>query len=134
MLNSNQQKRSPIRSFSDLEVYQNLYKASLLVMKEIVPKLPDDEKYILKSQIMRACKSPCALIAEAFAKRHQKRSFKKYLDDGLGECNEMTTHLSYCRDLYSQYVDLKLCNSLIDIYDKSARQLYNLGKVWKNFE
>jgi hypothetical protein len=42
---SNQAK--PIRSFKDLEVYQNSYKAMLIVMKQIVPKLPEAEKYDL---------------------------------------------------------------------------------------
>jgi len=126
-------QRKPIKSFRDLEVYQNLYKAAILVMKEIIPKLPQDEKYGLKEQLNRACKSPCALIAEGFAKKHLKKSFKKYLDDAIGECNEMITHLSYCRDLYSREVDVKLCDQLIDLYDKSSRQLFNLGKVWKDF-
>jgi hypothetical protein len=33
-----------ITSFKDLEVYQNTYSTMLIVMKEIVPKLPDSEK------------------------------------------------------------------------------------------
>ncbi len=38
-------EKKRITSFRDLEVYQNTYKAMLIVMKEIVLKLPDSEKY-----------------------------------------------------------------------------------------
>ncbi len=38
-------EKKRITSFKDLEVYQNTYKAMLIVMKEIVLKLPDSQKY-----------------------------------------------------------------------------------------
>ena len=43
-----------ITSFRDLEVYQNTYKAMLVVMKEVIPKLPESEKYDLKDQLSRS--------------------------------------------------------------------------------
>ncbi len=48
----------PIKSYSDLIVYQNLYKAMALVLTIIVPNLPKEEKNDLASQLRRACKSP----------------------------------------------------------------------------
>lgn len=84
----------PIRNFLDLDVYQNLYKASIIVLKEIIPNLPESEKYNLADQIRRCCMAPCALIAEGYAKKNQKLAWKKYLQDAIGECNEMITHLS----------------------------------------
>ena len=122
-----------IRSFQDLEVYQRLYKAMLVVLKEIVPKLPSEEKYDLKDQLRRCCKSSPALLAEGFAKRHQVKSWKKYLEDAIGECNEMIHHLSVCVDVYAQYVDIVLCRQLIKTYDIASRQLYCLHENWKNF-
>jgi len=123
----------PIRSFKDLDVYNNLYQASLTVLREILPKLPEEEKYNLKDQIRRCCMSPCALIAEGYAKKNQKLAWKKYLQDAIGECNEMITHLSYIRDLYSNKIDPNLCNKLIDTYDISGKQLYRLAESWKNY-
>jgi four helix bundle protein len=66
-----------ITSFRDLEVYQNTYQAMLLVMKEIIPRLPDSERYDLKNQLSRCCKAIPRLIAEGYAKRHQKQGFQK---------------------------------------------------------
>jgi len=122
----------PIKSFKDLDVYQNTYKAMILVMKDIIPKLPESEKYDLKDQLSRSCKAPPRLIAEGYAKRHQKFGFQKYLDDAMGECNETIVGLEQCRDIYG--VECGLCNELIDIYDKSGRQLFNLAKAWYGFK
>lgn len=127
------QKKKTIKSFQDLEVYQNLYKAMVLTLTKILLGLPNEEKFDLKNQMRRCCKAAPALIAEGFAKRYQKRSWRKYIDDTIGECNEMIHHLSVCIDIYPCYVDMKLCKQLIDIYDHSARQLTNLKKSWQNF-
>ena len=127
-------EKKRITSFRDLEVYQNSYRAMLVVMKEIAPKLPDNERYDLRDQLSRACKAIPRLIAEGYAKRHQKAGFKKYIDDAMGECNEMVVSLSECRDIYPSYVNIKRCDELIDSYDKSGRQLYKLGNSWTKFK
>lgn len=127
-------KRSPIRSFRDLEVYQNTYKACIIVIKEIIPKLPPSEKYDLCDQLARACKAIPRLIAEGYAKRHQKAGFQKYLDDAMAEGNEVIVCLEQIRDIYGHLLDLKLIGKLVDIYDKSGRQMYNLAKSWTNFK
>ena len=126
--------KNPIRSFRDLEVYQNTYKASILVMTKILPKLPESEKFDLKDQLSRSCKAIPRLIAEGYAKRHQKSGFQKYLDDAMAECNETIVGLEHCKDLYGELVDPKLCEQLIDTYDKSGRQLYNLSLAWTKFK
>lgn len=128
------EEKKRIVSFRDLDVYQNSYKAMLIVMKEIVPKLPDSEKYDLKDQLSRACKAIPRLIAEGYAKRHQKAGFQKYLDDSMSECNEMVVSLSQCRDIYPTYINVNGCDELIDVYDKTGRQLYRLGDAWTKFK
>lgn len=125
--------RKPIKSFRDLKVYQNLYKAIVLVHTKIVPSLPKEEKFDLGDQMKRASKGAPALIAEGFAKRYQIRQWKKYLNDTVGECNEMIHHLSVCIDVYSQYVDVEICKEVIDIYDISCKQLTKLGQTWQNY-
>ncbi len=125
---------SSIKSFKDLEVYNNTYKIMLVVMKEVIPKLPENEKYDLKDQLSRACKSIPRLIAEGYAKRHQKAGFQKYLDDAMAECNEMIVSLEQAEDLYNiKPVTISMAE-LIDLYDKSGRQLYNLSAAWTNFK
>lgn len=126
-------KNKPIKSFRDLRVYQSLYQVMKIVLTKIIPFLPKEEKYDLVDQMRRACKAGPALIAEGFAKRYQKRNWQKYIDDTIGECNEMIHHLSICIDVYYKSVDTKLCQDLINIYDICCKQLTNLRKAWKNY-
>ena len=83
----------PIKSFRDLEVYQNSYQAMLVVMKEILPELPENEKYDLRDQLSMSCNAVPRLIAEGYGKRHQRAGFQKYIDDAMAECNEMVVSL-----------------------------------------
>jgi len=126
--------RKPIRSFRDLEVYQNSYAASIEVITKVVPKLPKEEQNDLASQLRRSSKAIPRLIAEGYSKKHQKKGFQKYLDDALAESNELIVSLSHVRDLYSRFVDTRLSERLIDAYDKSSRQIYNLAKSWRDFK
>jgi four helix bundle protein len=127
-------EKKKIRSFADLEVYQRTYDASIEVMKSVIPLIPDTEKYDLKDQLSRSSKAIPRLIAEGYARRHQNKGFQKYLDDAMGECNETIVSLSHCRDVYDSYVDIALCNNLIETYDISGRQLYRLEESWSEFK
>ncbi len=124
--------KKPITSFRDLDVYQGTYQAMLVVMREVVPNLPTREQYDLTDQISRSSKAIPRLIAEGYGKRHQRAGFQKYLDDALAECNETIVSLEQAKDLYD--VDSALIARLVDIYDKSARQLYKLSQSWMNFK
>lgn len=129
----NKEKARPMKSYRDLDVYRSTYQASLTVLREIVPKLPKEERYDLADQLRRSVKAVPRLIAEGYAKKHQRKGFGKYLDDAMSEANETVVGLNYCRDVYHKYVEPELCDELIDTYDKAGRQLYKLGQAWQSF-
>jgi len=126
-------EKKPIRSFHDLDVYQNSYEAMLIVFNEILPKLPKEEKYDLTDQLRRSSKAIPRLIAEGHSKRHQKRGFQKYIDDAMAESNETIVSICQAKDLYGNNIDVEVYKKLIDIYDKISRQLYKLGVAWEGF-
>lgn len=126
-------EKKPIRSFHDLDVYQNSYEAMLIVFNQVLPKLPKEEKYDLTDQLRRSSKAIPRLIAEGHSKRHQKRGFQKYIDDAMAESNETIVSLCQAKDLYGNNIDVEVCKKLIDIYDKISRQLYKLGVAWEGF-
>ena len=101
-------------------------------MKEIIPFLPDSEKYDLKSQLSRSAKAIPRLIAEGYAKKHQRAGFQKYIDDAMAECNETLVSLEQVKDIYEIKIDL--CNELIKVYDVTGRQLFKLGESWSSFK
>lgn len=125
-------KYPTIKSFKDLEVYQNLYKACIDVMTKIIPKLPPSERFDLKDQLSRSSKAAPRLVAEGYAKKHQKQGFQKYIDDAMAECNECVVSIEQVRDIY--HIEDQLCEELVDLYDKSARQLFKLAIAWDSFK
>lgn len=122
-----------IKSFKDLIVYQDSYVLSKQVINYIISNLPNKEKYDLSSQLLRSAKAMPRLIAEGYAKKHQPKGFRRYLDDALAECNETIVGLEQCKDFYSKDINCNLCSDLIKRYDILARQIYKLAKSWENF-
>lgn len=121
-------QRRGIMTFRDLEVFKSLSVACRTVMFEVLPALPNEEKYDLRDQLRRSCKAAPRLVAEGYAKKHQIRGFQKYIDDAMAECNETIVSIEQCRDLYG--LPSTMCDQLIDTYDKCARQLYKLALAW----
>lgn len=101
-------------------------------MTKIIPKLPEIEKFDLKDQLSRSSKAVPRLIAEGYAKKHQKLGFQKYLDDAMAESNETIVGLEHTKDIYK--IEIELCKELIDTYDKISRQLYKLSLAWDSFK
>ncbi len=126
-------EKQKIFSYSDLEVYQRSYAACLIVMQQIIPKLPQSEKFDLTDQLSRSSKSIPRLIAEGFAKKHQKAGYQKYLYDAMGESNETIVSLSQCRDIYFNYIDVVVANNLIKEYEIIGKQLFRLREAWSKF-
>jgi four helix bundle protein len=99
----------------------------------IIPSLPNSEKFDLASQLSSSVKAIPRLIAEGYAKRHQRYGFQKYLDDAMAECNETIVGLEMCHDVFGNHVDKALCQELVKIYDRCGRQLYRLREAWGKF-
>jgi four helix bundle protein len=126
-------EQKKITSFKDLKVYQGSYQLCIEVMKEILPKLPESERHDLKNQLSRSTKAVPRLIAEGYAKRHQRMGFQKYIDDAMAECNETIVGLEQCKDIYGDIIKGISFIELIDSYDKIGRQLYKLAEAWSRF-
>ncbi len=127
-------EKKRITSFKDLEVYQLAYQLCVEVIKGILPKLPESERYDLKDQLSRSTKAIPRLIAEGYAKRHQRSGFQKYIDDAMAECNETIVGLEQCKDIYGERMKGLSFIELVDSYDKIGRQLYKLAEAWSRFK
>jgi len=93
MTKNTSDEKKPIKNFQDLIVYQNLYRAMIIVLQDIIPTLPKEEKFDLVDQLRRGCKAAPALIAEGFAKKDSQIEFKRFLLMALGSSDETITHL-----------------------------------------
>ena len=119
-----------IKTFRDLEVYQEAYQLMLIIHKE-VKKLPVFERNDLGSQMRRASKSCPSNIAEGWAKRRFEKEFKRHLDGAIGSANEMEVHIETARDL--DYWQKDTCEDLLKRYNQLGGKLNNLQKNWKTF-
>jgi len=119
-----------IKSFRDLEVYQEAYHLMIAIHKA-VKNLPVFERNDLASQMRRASKSCPANIAEGWAKRIFEKEFKKHLNSAIGSANEMEVHLETAKDL--NYLGKDFCEELLLGYRRLGGKLTNLQRNWKTF-
>jgi len=86
----------PAREFDQLECYKQARVLRQRVSR-LVRRLPDEEKYILASQMRRAALSVTNNIAEG----HGSRSFRhniSYLYRARGSANELLDDIGACED------------------------------------
>lgn len=118
-----------IKSFQDLEVYQEGYELSMRVYS-MTSAFPSEERYSLVSQMRNASRSVPANIAEGWAKRTYEAVFKRHLMDALGSANEMQVWLDMTRDC--NYSEQEVCEELKNDYETLAKRLYQLHSNWKS--
>ena len=126
-----QQRRRPIQSFRDLEVWQRAQTA-MREVHQLVLTLLDHEKFGLTDQMRRASKSVGALIAEGWGLRQSEKEFKNYLRRALGSATEMEAHLETAREL--QYGPVELVVALIKEYALLGAQLVRLMASWRVYD
>ncbi|AKM83973.1 TPA: hypothetical protein DCZ46_01415 [Candidatus Campbellbacteria bacterium] len=90
-----------MRDFKKLIVWQ---KAILLARKVyfFTEKLPDDEKFGLKSQVRRCVVSIPSNISEG-AKRSTDKDFRNFINITSGSAAELETQLLLIKDIYKLY-------------------------------
>jgi four helix bundle protein len=86
-----------IRSFRDLDVYQNARRLSRDVF-QLTRSFPNEERYSLTDQIRRSSRAVGAMIAEAWARRRYQAAFVNKLNEALGEAMETQAWLDHALD------------------------------------
>ena len=86
-----------INTFEDLKCWQACRELRLFVTKKVVPILPQEEKYCLREQILKAARSTTANIAEGYGRFHYKDN-AKFCSNSRGSCWEVLDHLITAND------------------------------------
>ncbi|HEY1582790.1 MAG TPA: four helix bundle protein [Chthoniobacterales bacterium] len=89
--------RDPVRSFEELECWQQCRELRLFVAREIVPQLSKEERFRLGDQLLRAARSTTANIAEGYGRFHYLDN-AKFCGISRGSCHEVLDHLITARD------------------------------------
>ena len=86
-----------IKNFTDLEVWKEAHKLTLLIYK-ITQNFPKSEIYGLTSQLRRAAVSIESCIAEGFCRFHYKERLNFYYDS-RGSIGEVQSQIIDAKDL-----------------------------------
>ena len=86
----------------------------------LVPSLPSEEKFAMKSQVTRAAVSIPANIAEGNAKRSEKDK-KRFVEIALGSAFELETHLLIIRN--RKWVEEKVIDELIEAVRREQKMI-----------
>ncbi len=87
-----------MRDYQKLEVWKKAHLFTLQVYKEILPIMPNEERFALTQQIRRAIYSIPLNIVEGSGK-HTDKNFVSYLDNALGSAKEVEYAFILIRDL-----------------------------------
>jgi four helix bundle protein len=124
------EKRQPIRSYRDLEVYNLAYTSAMEVFRA-TKQFPPEERFSLSDQIRRSSRSICANISEGWAQRRYENKFKNRLNDAEGSATETQTWLDFAKDC--GYIKPQFHTEMAANYDRIAAMLYRLAENWTTF-
>lgn len=84
-------------SFEELECWKAGRDLRQFLSREVLPRLPKEERYRLGDQIMRAARSVTANVAEGYGRNHYLDN-AKFCRNALGSCYEVLDHLLCAHD------------------------------------
>jgi len=149
-------RRRPIRSFRDLGIYQTTEKISVEIMKNIIPRIPEESP--LKKDLADCCMKIPHFIAEAHSRRFDdKEKAMKLLEEVLFLCNKAVVYLEQVRDIYSvekgedkekmsgnkakeqslsdsPNISKIVIDEIIKKYFYARPKIFNFYKAWKRFK
>lgn len=102
-------------TFENLKCWQLAYELKKRIKNEVVINFPSNEKYELRSQLVRAARSATANIAEGWGRFHYLDSNKFYYNS-RGSISEILDHIIEARDeeYISEEVYLKVRSMIIE--------------------
>ena len=119
----------PIRTYRDLQVFQESY-AAALEMSKLARRMPPLEQVELARQLRKAARSVPANIVEGWAKRSSSAEFRRYLQVAIGSCDEVKFWLAMAKD--EKYVAEEVFAAESNRYNKIGAMLASLWKNWQN--
>jgi four helix bundle protein len=93
------------RDFTTLEAWKKARKVKLYFYRSVIPLLPKEERYGLRSQIQKASVSCTANIAEGYGRFHYQEGIQFYRIS-RASMYELKDHLITCIDL--KYIEKEL--------------------------
>lgn len=98
-----------MRDYTKLDIWKRSHQYTLLIYKEVLPLMPDEEKYALTNQLRRSTYSIPLNIVEGCGKNTDK-DFAHFLDNALGSAHEVEYTCLLIFDL--EYISIEKYNAI----------------------
>ena len=118
----------PIYNYRDLEIYREGFELALRVHRN-TEHFPDEERFGMRSQILRSSKSICALIAEGYGRKESAAEFRRYLRMAHGSVQETKVWLEFAGAL--DFMAADVCTELTEGYERLGKRIYRMIENWK---
>jgi four helix bundle protein len=117
--------------FRNWQIYKDLRKFRSEVIKEIVLKIPKEERFEIVSQLKRALNSSILNVAEG-AYRKSNKDLAHFLNQADSSLNEVVACFDICLD--DGFIDKKIHSDFVKKVEKLTAQLAGFRKYLKNNE
>lgn len=125
--------KAPVRTFRDLEVYQKTVEASVVIFKNLRPKL-NTLKYVFTENLIQCSMTIPLYLSEAHSLRfgdHKKAIL--LLENAMAGCNKMVVYLEQIIGIYGSKVDRDQVEDLIKKYTDVRGKIFRLEKSWQKW-
>ena len=125
--------KRPVKTFRDLDIYQGTVECSVLISKNIAPKLVK-----LKYRHVERL-SDCSLAVPLFIAESHSLRFADfalgvgYLEKAMSTANKMVVYLEHAKGIYGAKLDQSLVEDIIGRYVSCRIKMFHLEKSWKRF-
>src|SRR3989344_2377542 len=125
--------KKPVHKFTDLEVYQQTLALSVIIMKDLKPKLIILEYPFLENLTNGAISLPL-WIAEAHSVRFGDHAVGLgLLEKVMSGCNKMVVYLEQAKGIYGVELEGDLIDDLVKRYHDVRLKVFRLSKSWKKW-
>lgn len=125
--------KKPVKSFRDLDIYQQTMSCAVIVVKSIRPELLTLEYPFIEGITDCAMTVPLS-IGEAHSIRFG--DFSKgigLLEKAMSGCNKMIIYLEHIKGMYGDTADLDIVDEIIARYAEARTKAFHLELSWKKW-
>lgn len=125
--------RKPVKTFRDLDIYQQTMNCAVIVVKNVRPKLVTLKYPFLEGVVDCSMNVPLS-IGEAHSIRFG--DFTKglaLLEKAMSGCNKMIIYLEHSKGMYGSKLDADILDELIARYAEARTKTFHLEQSWKKW-
>ena len=125
--------KKPVNHFTDLEIYQKTLEASVIITKNLRPKLLK-ARYVFLDNLVNGAISLPLWIAEAHSMRFGDHGVAiGLLEKVMAGCNKMVVYLEQAKGIYGSRLDGDLIDDLVKRYQDARIKVFRLEKSWQKW-